>query len=118
MSEDTATLPDGRTLRLLNARVLVEILPEEKSIGLLVVPDTVVKSVHRRGVVRAVGYIWEEGRRVPIPGIHSGDHCVFVRFYANTHTNEQIQESIGENLLIMEPKDLLVVCSADDVFEV
>jgi hypothetical protein len=40
-----------------------------------------------------------------------------VRFHANVHTNEQVQERLGESTIIVEPKDVLLVCDASDRVE-
>lgn len=114
---DQMVLQDGRTFHVLGPRVCVEILPEERFVGSIFVPDTAVTSVYRRGVVRAVGKGWSgEDRRTQ--DIQCGDHCVFVRFHANIHTNERVQEALGENVIVLEPKDILLVCEATDQVEI
>lgn len=111
---DVVTLNDGRTFRVLGKRLVVELLPETRQVGMIELPDSAIASVYRRGVVRAVGQGWDG---TPPEGVAVGDHCVMVRFHANVHTNEQVQERLGESTIIVEPKDVLLVCDASDRVE-
>lgn len=115
----SAQLPDGRTLKLTGPRILVEVLPGPKKLGVIELPDNVAASNYSHGKVLAVGVRQlRDGRSIPLEGVRPGDRCVFVRFVANIHTNEQVQDRLGENIIIVEPKDLLLVYEAGVEVEV
>jgi len=117
---DSYTLPDGRVLRMMNSNILVrKDKPAEASAsGLIHYPGNAMEHVNNTGTILAFGYYnTEDGRRVPLSeiyGIAVGLKCVFVRFLADQHTNEQIREQFGEDLIRLQPNDLQLVYEAEE----
>lgn len=117
---DSYTLPDGRVLRMMNSNILVrkDEPAEASASGLIHYPGNAMEHVNNTGTILAFGYYnTEDGRRVPLSeiyGIAVGLKCVFVRFLADQHTNEQIREQFGEDLIRLQPNDLQLVYEAEE----
>lgn len=117
---DSYTLPDGSVLRMMNSNILVrkdkpaEISPS----GLVLYPNGAMEHVNNTGTILAFGYYnTEDGKRVPLNEVYDiavGLKCVFVRFLADQHTNEQIREQFGEDLIRLQPNDLQLVYDPED----
>lgn len=117
---DSYTLPDGRVLRMMNSNILVrKDKPAEVSAsGLIHYANNAMEHTNNTGTILAYGYYnTEDGRRVPLDevyGISVGLKCVFIRFLADQHTNEQIREQFGEDLIRLQPNDLQLVYDPED----
>lgn len=110
-------------LRLINHRVLVKTDPaqDRSSSGLIHFPDGAMEHTLKTGTIVAFGFM-REGfeqkpvtKNVPIPGLEVGMKCAFVRFLEKHHSNVQLQEMLDEDLMIVQPSDLLLVFTPDEM---
>jgi co-chaperonin GroES (HSP10) len=94
-------------------RVLVKMLPEDIKFtnSLLYKPDTVHEDAIGYGVVQAVGKHkinrepgWKEETEVRV-----GDKVAFIKFLREVHTNQGVASIIGDDLILIEFKDILGV---------
>lgn len=119
-AHDSYTLPDGGVLRMLNSNILVrKDKPAEKSAsGLIHYATNAMEHTNNTGTILAYGYYnTKNGRRVPLDQVYDlavGMKCVFVRFLADQHTNEQIREYFGDDVIRLQPNDLQLVYDPED----
>lgn len=111
------TLPDGRVLRVANDWILVERIPvPTKTAGGLFIPNPEREDATALGIIRAVGHLTAKktGAPVPIDTLEPGLMCAFLWFYAERHTNQQIQQRIGENFIFLKWEDISLVWPASE----
>lgn len=117
---DSYALPDGRVLRMTNSNILVrKDKPAQTSAsGLIHYPGNAMEHVNNTGTILAFGYYnTKDGRRLPLSDVYDlavGLKCVFIRFLADQHTNEQIREQFDDDLIRLQPNDLQLVYDAED----
>lgn len=115
--QDTYEYANGKSLRLLGKKILVQghPLPKETSGG-IIMPGRAVEHVWRVGTILAFGYMDTPGKRskrIPIPDIEAGLHCCFVRYLAEQDSNKQLR-LLGENdIFAIGPTDILFVWPAN-----
>lgn len=118
--------PDGRVVRLINDDVLVKIdPPRETSSGGIIIPDTVGDrgdaGILTTGTVLAYGFFeigGKKGRpfkRIPIPELSVGMKVVFIRYYAEQHSNKQIQYRLEEGVIKMNAPDFMLAFDPEDM---
>lgn len=121
---DTYEATNGKVVRLINDDILVRMDPlEEKTKGGLVIPETVGdrgdQGIMVTGTVLAYGYVeTKKAGKIPIPGVEIGQRVVFIRFYAEQHSNKQIQERIEEGVIRMKAADILFTYDESDADKV
>lgn len=123
-------LPDGRSLRIITDKILVERvrLPGVDEYGMMTLKSgLVIPNAHREdptaiGIIRAVGHLWKLGARgggerklkkVPLD-CEPGMKCCFLWFYAETQTNQRIQQILGENFIFLKWEDIGFVWPGDE----
>jgi co-chaperonin GroES (HSP10) len=114
---DTYVLPDGRKVRMMNKNLLVKIdKPAEKTAsGLVLYPGGAMEHANNTGTILAFGYEYDEnGERIPLRDLEVGLKVLFVRFLADQHTNEQIREMFGEDIIRLQPSDVFFVYTPDE----
>lgn len=127
---DSYEFEDGRKLRFVNERILVQMDEESETIGsgLLIKPDNAHEHVYATGEILAFGYVKEkklEGTSktktvkepYPIPDIEVGLKCCFIKFRKLQDSNIKVQESFGDGIVILKPEDLLFVFPKGFTFE-
>lgn len=99
---------DGLRFRVLGKRVLIEMdpVPKESRTGMIVYPDGAIEHVSRTGIVRAIGPDFH--------GVEIGELVSFVRFQTEVHTNLQLRDKLGSEILILKPEDILLIGSVED----
>lgn len=111
------TTPDGTTVVVVGNNILVERikLPTTTASG-IVLPNAHREDATAIGIVRAVGqHTAKKGdRRTPIDGLEPGVMCAFLWFYAERHTNQRVQECLGENLVFLKWEDISLIWPADE----
>ena len=99
--------------KLLGPRLLVEIEPDEeyfKGANSIIKPETVHESPIGFGKVVMVGMGTETKKSLaPIEGVKVGDRVAFIKFLVETQTNQALALSMGDEKLIVELKDVVVV---------
>lgn len=109
---NTYRLPDGRMFRVLNGNILVEriALPRTYKDSNIII-NREKEDATAIGIVRAVSHLWsKKGQKpVPIDGIEPGLKVAFLWFYAERHTNRQVQQCLGENLVLLKWQDISLV---------
>lgn len=117
-------LPDGRMLRVVGDNILVERikLPETYKDSPIIV-NRQKEDATAIGVIRAVGMhaVLKPGdgpQRIPIDVLEPGMNCSFLWFYAERHTNLQVQERIGENLIFLKASDISLIWPAGEEHEI
>lgn len=90
-------------LKPLADRVLVKVEEETKTMGGILLPDTVQKK-SQKGVVVAVGSgkMTEEGKRLPLE-VKEGDEVLFAK-YSGTEIEDK-----GEKYLLLSERDILAI---------
>ena len=117
---DSYTLPDGRVVRMLNSNILVrkDKPAEATASGLIHYAPNALEHANNTGTILAYGYYnTKDGKRLPLDQVYDiavGLKCVFIRFLADQHTNEQIREQFGEDIIRLQPNDLQVVYDPED----
>jgi co-chaperonin GroES (HSP10) len=118
--------PNGTIITLLSDDVLVRMDPlKEKTSGGLYIPDTAGDrgdaGILTTGTILAYGWKEYGGKtakhplmRIPYPELSVGLKCVFTRFYAEQHSNKQIQYRIEEGVIRLKPLDIIVVADPED----
>ncbi len=101
-------------LELLGPRILVELEQEEdffQQYRSLVKPESVHETAQGWGKVLQMGdgTRLKHGDKAPIRGVKVGDRVSFVKFLKEAATNKSIAALIGEDKLIIELKDIVVV---------
>lgn len=128
-THDTYVAANGKQVRLINDDVLVRMDPLlEKTSGGIVIPDTAGdrgdQGVLATGTVVAYGYLTFGGkkgkpfRRVPLPEFGIGKKVVFTRFYAEQHSNQQLQYRVEHGVIRMKPLDILFTFDPEDAHRV
>lgn len=118
-------LPDGRTLRVLGDNILVERI----ELGETYKDSSIIVNRQKEdataiGIIRAVGTHAvlkprEDGpQRIPIDILEPGMKCSFLWFYAERHTNLQVQARIGKNIVFLKASDIGLVWPSDEDYEV
>ncbi len=133
---NTYELPNGRTLRIITAQILVERIPlpgVDPATGMLTTKSgIVIPNPHREdptaiGIIRAVGHLWksgpknEDGEREPVMvqlDCEPGMKCCFLWFYAETHTNQMIAKLLGDNFIMLKWEDIGLVWPGNEEHEV
>lgn len=128
-SEHQYTFSTGRTLTLINDHILVAPDPETYELGTsgLVRPQGAYEHVYACGTIRAVGVEKEllladtarthslrESR--PLPDLHVGDRCCFIRFHAKASSNMLFSE-FGDGMLLLRARDLLFLMDEGETIE-
>lgn len=109
-------------LTLLGTRVLVRLRPMrdtlDKSGLILAATGEAGEDVIQTGTVLAVGHEpikkGMKGNPPPIAGLEKGDVVAFLKFYRETHTNKQLQACLEDDIIFVEPKDILLVLTEDE----
>jgi co-chaperonin GroES (HSP10) len=122
---NTFQLLDGRMMRVLGNNILVERvkLPDTYR-GSSIIIDRQKEDATAIGIIRAVGRHAVKKPRpdgpeyVPIDVLEPGMKCAFLWFYAERHTNLQIQERLGQSLLILKWEDISFAWDASEEHEV
>lgn len=125
MEHNEYRAPDGRVVRLINDDVLVKMdPPRERSSGGIVIPDTVGDrgdaGILTTGTILAYGFVKLGGKnglppiRMPIPEMSVGLKVVFIRYYAEQHSNQQIQYRLEEGVIRMKPLDFMLAFDPED----
>lgn len=108
---NTYKLPDGRTFRVVGPNILVErvSLPQVSKGGIIIRREK--EDATAIGIVRAVGRLDTKkgAKKIGIDGIEPGMKVAFLWFYAERHTNLQIRERIGDNLVVLKWEDISLV---------
>ena len=126
MEHNEYRAPDGRLVRLINDDVLVRMdPPREKTSGGIIIPDTVGDrgdaGILTTGTVLAYGFVHRGGkkglpyRRMPIPELSVGLKVVFIRYYAEQHSNKQLQYRLEEGVIRMKPLDFMLAFGPEDM---
>ena len=102
------------SVRLLGPKLLVEIEDEEaffKGYNTIIKPETVHDSAQGWGKVLSLGTgtRLKDGGTAPIKGVKVGDRVAFVKFLKEAQTNKSLAHVLGEDKLIIELRDVLVV---------
>ena len=116
---DSYKLPDGRVVRMMNSNILVrKDKPADVSASGLIHYGNAMEHTNNTGTILAYGYYnTEDGRRVPLDQVYDiavGLKCVFIRFLADQHTNEQIREKLGSDLIRLQPSDIQLAYDPED----
>ncbi len=115
---------NGRKIRLLGPEILVRLEKnKETTSGGIVIPDTVGDrgdaGILVKGTILAYGFIRVGGSGddpfldVPIPGLEVGLMAVFIRYYAEQHSNQQLQHRFEEGVIRLKPADIQLVFDKD-----
>src|SRR5690606_37937638 len=96
--------------------------------GGLFIPDTVGdrgdQGILTTGTVLAYGFASIGGkkgkpfRRIPLPEFKVGQKVVYIRFYAEQHSNQQLQFRVEKGVIRMKPLDILFTFDPDDAHRV
>lgn len=113
---NTCKLPDGRTLRVIGNNILVERIPvPTKTAGGIIISNPEREDATALGIIRAVGrLVTKKGTEVPIDVLEPGMKCAFLWFYAERHTNQMVQQVIGENFVFLKWEDISLIWPADE----
>lgn len=127
---DTYVGDDGRTLRLINERLVVRMDPEKETVGssgLLVAPPNAHEHIYATGEILAFGYVTEKKladttktKKVephPIPDLEVGLKCSFIKFRKLQDSNLKVQEMYGDGVILLKTEDILFVYPRDFTFE-
>lgn len=117
---DTHVTASGRTIRVINDNILVQIdPPPETTRSGIIIPAGRYENPYATAQVLAVGYFDtthrnDEGEivghgRIPIPGVEVGDGVYIVRFHDIQDSNVAIQKEFGNGLLRIRPNDIILV---------
>lgn len=101
-------------IRLLGPKLLIEMEDEEsffKGYNSIIKPETVHDSAQGWGKVLSLGTgtRLKDGGTAPIKGVKVGDRVAFVKFLKEAQTNKGLANVIGDDKLIIELRDVLVV---------
>lgn len=100
------------TVTPLGPRLLIEIEPEAGTFqgSSLIKPDTVHESAVGWGKVLAIGSgTPTKAGLVPVEGIKVGNKVAFIKFLREAHTNKALASTLGDDLLIIELKDVVLI---------
>ena len=117
---NTFQIPNGPLVSVVGNNILVERIAVDKvSKGGILIPGIEKEDATAIGIIRAVGQITtKEGGVAPIDSIVPGMKCFYLWFYAERHTNKSAQHRLTENFLFLKWEDIVLVCDADDQYEV
>ncbi len=122
------TFSSGRTVTLINDHILIAPDPECYDLREgLVRPQGAREHVYNIGTIQAVGFekekILADTTRTkplkeprPIPDVHVGDRCCYVRFHAEAGSNKLLRE-MGDGMIMLRARDLLFILDAGDDIE-
>jgi co-chaperonin GroES (HSP10) len=101
-------------IRLMGPRLLVEMDDEEaffKGYNSIIKPDSVHDSAQGWGKVLSLGTgtRLKDGSMAPIEGVRVGDRVAFVKFLKEAQTNKSVAALLGDDKIIIELRDILVV---------
>lgn len=102
-------------MQILGPRLLVEMEPEDSVFKgySIIKPDTVHDTAIGFGKVLDVGTgTPTRSGRAPVEGVKVGDWVAFVKFLKETQSNRAVAHTIGEDNLLIELKDVVVVIPA------
>lgn len=116
---------NGRVIKLIGPDVLVRLHKnKETTSGGIVIPDTVGdrgdEGILVKGTILAFGFFSGGGEgdepfySVPIPGLEVGLTAVFIRYYAEQHSNQQLQYRFEEGVIRLKPLDIMLVFDPQD----
>jgi len=121
---NTFQLHDGRTVRVIGNNILVERvkLPETYKNTKIII-DRQKEDATAIGIIRAVGTLavvkpGDGPQRMPLFGLEPGMKCAFLWFYAERHTNLQIQERLGQSLIVLKWEDISFVWPGNEEHDV
>jgi len=106
-----------KQIELIGPRLLVEIENEEaffEGYNSIIKPESVHDSAQGWGKVLTLGSGTQlrDGETAPIKGVKVGDRVAFVKFLKETQSNKNLAAVIGDNKIIIELRDVLVVDSS------
>lgn len=101
-------MENGLTFKPLKANIVVRMdpAPERSKSGHILFPDGALEHVNRTGKVVDVG-----------PEVHEpaiGDRVLFVRFLAEVHTKKMLRDKLGQDILVCDAKDIILVFGDED----
>jgi co-chaperonin GroES (HSP10) len=116
----TYTTSDGKSITVIGPWLLVKPAPwaDKTEGGLFLTPGAQDQhNALNHGEVVAVGTFPNKkgGGNYPIPGIKTGDHVLFIKFYEKQHTNEKLVEEF-EGVIRLGPTDILLVADSPEDF--
>lgn len=124
ISHSTYDSPNGR-VELINNDVLVRLdEPRKTTSGGISIPDTAGDrgdaGILATGTILAFGFIRHGGtdephNKIPIPGLSVGLKAVFIRFYSEQHSNQQVQLRVEPGVIRMKPADIMLVADPEDM---
>ena len=121
---DSHTFKDGRKIILRNQTVLVKMDPdEEATAGGIIKPQGATDHIFMTGTVLAFGWILERKlpgtsktkplkEPYPVPELEAGIKCCFIRYRRWQDTNKQLRMMFDDDVIALEPEDLLFVFPA------
>lgn len=118
--------PNGEIVRLVNDDLIVRMDPlRETTRGGIIIPDTAGDrgdaGILTTGTVEAFGFATIGGKknipfqRIPLPEFYIGMKVVFIRYYAEQHTNKSIQHTFGEGVIKLKPLDVMLAFDPEDM---
>lgn len=98
---------NAEKIRPLHDWILVKMDPLEHMVGSIFLPSG---TVERKATVLAVGPGVEEsnGLRQPV-GVEPGERVIFHRAHGEHSQGKQLSQALGEDLLLIKPRDILLV---------
>ena len=129
MPQESYTFSSGRTITLINDHILIDPDPESPEIGDtgLIRPEGAYEHVYNLGTVKAVGLEKEKlladttktkplKDPRPIPDIHVGERCCYIRFHVEAGSNKMLRE-IGDGMILLRSRDLIFMLEPGDTVE-
>lgn len=117
-AHDQYTNEEGVTFTVMGPRILVKAdkPPELSSGGLIVLPSGAMEHVLTTGTILAFGTrtIKETGERIPLDELEVGLKVVFIRFLTKMDANRQVQHTIGQDVITIQPSDVMLVYTPDE----
>lgn len=110
---------DGKSIRILGSRVLVRLDPlRDQSKGGIVFPGATTDTSFQTGTVMAKSTEkWnpKDANRFIHHDIQVGDRVLFYWMQKEIHTNIQLRSMFADDLILVQPIDILLVFDPDDV---
>lgn len=117
-TQDQYTSEDGVKFTVMGPRVLVKVdeLPEVSSGGLIVMPNGSMEHALNTGTILAFGTrtIRKTGECLPLDELEVGLKCIFVRFLAKMDSNRGVQHTLGKDVIVIQPSDIMLVYTPDE----
>lgn len=115
---DQYTNDEGTKFTVMGPRILVRAdkPPEMSSSGLIVMPNGAMEHALNTGTILAFGtrIIKETGDKVPLDELEVGLKCLFVRFLAKMDSNQRVQHTLGKDVIVLQPSDIMLVYTPDE----